>query len=157
RLPFATYSQRFWVRTDLIQQSGADSLSVTSGNLAPPSLGTLATIATIEDGVSLSLPGEIRLSLGTTVLVAARVAPGQNPSTREPVVQFSASHITLSGATTVPANPTASNVRGSLSFTADTIDIDGKFNFNNIKTLNLSASGDVRLFGSASIFTDPVT
>ncbi|WP_195930271.1 filamentous haemagglutinin family protein [Hyphomicrobium album] len=138
-LPFATYGGRALIRTDIIERSGADSLTVTntaSGN-------TL----NIEDGVSLTMPESIRLSTSYFNVVAARVAPGQTPSTQAPVASLSAPYISLLGIGS--GNPTTNSVRGALSFTADTIDIDGSLIFNNLQTLNLNATGDIRLFGRA--------
>ncbi|WP_072389324.1 filamentous haemagglutinin family protein [Hyphomicrobium sp. CS1BSMeth3] len=146
-LLFATYAQKFMIRADLIQQSGADTL-VFNGAVAAGTRGAL----NVEDGVSLTLPGMIDLGFGALNLVPAPVAPGQLPSTNEPVTELSAQYVRLSGLDRrlLPSDmPAANNVRGTLSIAADTIDVDGNLIINNLKTLELRASGDIRLFGNA--------
>jgi hypothetical protein len=141
-LPFATYGvdgnlTSFLIRADLVQKSGADSLFIGERGEGAEGGRSYLTGA-IDRGVSLSLPGSIRLAMGTVTLGA-----GSGPS-----AEIRAHHIGLAGGADDLGNP-ATVATGSLIFSADTIDLEGYLAFSSLSSLVFNAVGDVRLLGAA--------
>ena len=138
-LPFSAYGGgtspgRFQIRSDLIQQSGADSLFIGSHDPSAPEF----LRGLIEKGVSLSLPGSIQLAMGTEYLFG-----GSGTS-----AQISAHYINFLGGSGDPGN-TILMPTGSLTFSADAIDLEGYLVFNFTPSLVFNATGDIRMLGAA--------